>query len=73
MIQKLILKALTPLLVLKFSTLIVFSDLDPNGKEQLLLALISGYFGSLMPNAESIFKSSEDEEDKMEIKRDRLM
>lgn len=73
MIQKLIVKAITPALVFTLSTIIVFSSLDSNGKEQLLLALISGYFGNLTPNAEELLKKLDDSDNKENTKRDRLM
>lgn len=73
MIQKLIIKAITPTLVFVLSTIIVFSSLDSNGKEQLLLALISGYFGNLTPNAEELLKKLDDGDNENKVKRDRLM
>ncbi len=40
-------KLITPLFVFTSCILISFAPIDPNGKENLLLALISGYFGNL--------------------------
>ena len=58
--QKLIIKALTPILVIITSLFILYSNLETNGKEQLLLALISGYFGNLVPPAEELLKEAKD-------------
>ena len=40
-------KLITPVFVALVSLLVCFAPLDPNGKENLLLALVSGYFGNL--------------------------
>lgn len=55
---KLIAKLVRPCFVLLASLLICFSGIDSNGKENLLLALISGYFGNLTSYNEETEKDS---------------
>lgn len=53
-------KLITPGFVLISSLLILFSNLRPEGKENLLLALISGYFGNCLPGSEQVVEKVKD-------------
>ena len=68
--ERIIIKALTPVLVIITSLIIVFSNIESNGKEQLLLALISGFFGNSVPSPEEIINKYNSKLDK---DRERLL